>query len=170
MGMYRVGDTLLYGTEGVCKIEEICEMKVGTAKAEYYVLQPVYREGSKVFVPVGNESLTAKMRPILTVQEIDAMLASVRKEDAAWIESAVDRKAEFQKNLHSEDRRALLLMLRMLYVRRSELQQRGKRLRTNDDQMLRDAQKLLGEEFAPALGISRREVPEYLYRHMIEML
>lgn len=167
--MYRIGDTLLYGTEGVCKIEEICEMKIGGAKAEYYVLQPVYREGSKVFVPVGNELLTAKMRPILTAEEIGFMLRSVCEEDTPWIENAADRKAEFQKNLRSDDRMELLRMLRMLYLRRKKLQENGKRLRTNDDQMLRDAQKLLGEEFAPVLGISRREVPEYLYQHMVKM-
>lgn len=166
--MYQIGDTMLYGTEGVCKIGEICEMKVGGVKAEYYVLQPVYREGSKIFVPVANELLTAKMRPILTAEQINSMLESLRLESTSWIENAADRKAEFQRILRSNDRTELLRMMRMLFLRRKKLQESGKRLRTNDDQMLRDAQKLLGEEFAPALGISRREVPEYIYQHMIE--
>ena len=53
-------------------------------------------------------------------------------------------------------------MIRLLYLRREMLQETGKRLRTNDEQMLRDAEKLLNDEFALVLEIKEREVPEYI--------
>ncbi len=164
--MFQIGDTLLYGTEGVCKMEEICEMKVRSAKAKYYVLRPLYRDGSTVFVPVDNEALTAKMRPLLTVDEINALLEKVSEEGGLWIEDAAERKAEFQKILVSGDRFEILRMIRTLYLRRRELQEKGKRLRTNDEQMLRDAEKLLNDELSLILGISQREVPDYIRRHI----
>lgn len=165
--MYRIGDMLLYGTEGVCKVEEICEMKVSRTKEKYYVLRPVYREGATVFVPVDNEVLTAKMRPILTVDEINGMLGRIQQEDDCWIEDATERKTEFQKTLLGGDRFELLRMIRSLYMRRKKLQENGKRLRTNDEQMLRNAEKLLNDELALVLGISQREVPEFI-RQLIE--
>lgn len=160
--MSRLGETVLYGTEGVCKVAEICQMKVGHKKEEYYVLRPVHREGSTVFVPVNNESLLAKMRPLLSKEEINALIDGVNKEEKLWIEDAAERKTAFQSILTGGDRRELLCMIRLLYLRREMLQKAGKRLRTNDDQMLRDAEKLLNDEFALVLDIPQREVSEYI--------
>lgn len=160
--MYQVGETVFYGTEGVCRVAEICEMKISPEKAEYYVLRPVYREGTTVFVPTQNELLVSRMRPLLTVEQIDRMIEEVNREDEDWIEDAAERKAEFQRILLSADRRELLGMVRTLYIRRQNLQTCGKHLRTNDEQMLRDAEKLLDDEFSVVLGIKPREVPEYI--------
>lgn len=160
--MYQVGETVLYGTEGVCTIAEVREMKVGREKASYYVLQPVHREGATIFVPLQNETLLAKMRRLLSVDEIHALLARVCSEELVWIDDAAERKTEFHRILTAGDRKELLTMIRTLYLRRQSLQSRGKRLRTNDDQMLRDAEKLLNDEFALVLNINPREVPDYI--------
>ena len=160
--MSRLGETVLYGTEGVCKVAEICKMKVGSKREEYYVLKPIHREGATVFVPVANEALLAKMRPVLSKEEIDALIDSVNGEAFVWIEDHAERKTEFQRILVGGDRRELLGMIRCLYLRRQQLTETGKRLRTNDDQMLRDAEKLLNDEFALVLNISQQEVPEYI--------
>ena len=160
--MYQAGETVFYGTEGVCRIDEIREMKVGGETAEYYVLRPIYREGTTVFVPLKNELLIARMRPLLTAKQIDKMIDEVNEEDKDWIEDASERKAEFQRILLSADRRELLSMVRVLYLRRQNLMTCGKRLRANDEQMLRDAEKLLDEEFSVVLKIKPREVPEYI--------
>lgn len=160
--MYQVGDTVFYGTEGVCRVAEICEMKVNREKAEYYVLHPIYREGSTVFVPLKNELLLSRMRPLLTKKQIDRMIEEVNQTDEDWIDDASERKAEFQRILISAERRDLLAMVRMLYLRRQNLETVGKRLRTNDEQMLRDAEKLLNDEFSVVLGIQPSKVPEYI--------
>ena len=160
--MYQPGETVFYGTEGVCRVDEIREMKVGGEMAEYYVLRPIYREGTTVFVPMKNEQLMSRMRPLLTEAEINRMIDEVNEEDKDWIEDASERKAEFQRILLSADRRELLSMVRVLYLRRQNLQTCGKRLRANDEQMLRDAEKLLDEEFSVVLKIRPREVPEYI--------
>ncbi|MBQ3356509.1 MAG: CarD family transcriptional regulator [Oscillospiraceae bacterium] len=161
--MYQIGETVFYGTEGVCRVEEIREMRVNRENAEYYVLRPVFREGSTVFVPVKNELLTARMRPLLTKKQIEKMIDEVNRADEDWIDDASERKTAFQQILIGADRRDLLSMVRLLHLRRRNLQTCGKRLRTNDEQMLRDAEKLLADEFAVVLGIKPREVPEYIH-------
>lgn len=168
--MYQAGDKLLYGTEGVCEIKEICEMKISSKKAKYYVLQPIYREGATLYVPFDNEALTAKMRPILTVDEINAMLDTICAENIHWIEDASERKSEFQRIMLSGDRLEILRMIRTLYLRRKRLQESGRRLRINDDQMLRDAEKLIDGEFALVLNISQRDVPGYIRQRVEEKI
>lgn len=160
--MYQAGETVFYGTEGVCRVEEIRDMKVGRETAAYYVLRPIYREGSVVYVPVQNELLVSRMRPLLTKKQIDRMIDEVNEEDEDWIDDASERKAEFQRILVSADRRELLSMVRVLFLRRQNLQTCGKRLRANDEQMLRDAERLLDDEFAVVLNIRPREVAEYI--------
>ena len=69
---YHVQDTVLYGQSGVCRIADIAEKDVGGGLRAYYVLQPVFEESATIFVPVGNEALTAKMRRVMSEAEITA--------------------------------------------------------------------------------------------------
>lgn len=160
--MFQIGERVRYGTEGVCTVVEIREMKVSHQRARYYVLQPVNREGATVFVPLDNEALVAKMRTLLSAQQIEQMLAHVAQEEPLWVENPVDRKAEFGRILLSGDRYELLRMIRSLYETRRTLGSRGRRLRAADEQLLRDAERAINDEFAAVLGIPPREVPEYI--------
>ncbi len=166
--MFQIGQTVLYGMEGVCTIEERKKMKVGHTRAFYYVLRPVFRPTSTIFVPEDNELLLSKMRPVLSQEEITMLLREVPQEELAWIEDPNERKLEYQKILNGGERLWLVRLIRALYLRRQLLQSRGKHLRTGDEQMLRDAEKLLNDEFALVLNISQNEVPEYI-RSQIEL-
>ena len=42
--MYQINDMILYGTEGVCKIDSIVTKELAGEAQEYYVLKPVYSE------------------------------------------------------------------------------------------------------------------------------
>ena len=164
--MFQRGETVLYGTEGVCRIAEIQEMKIGRRKPEYYVLKPVYRESATIYVPVDNPTLVARMKHVLSQQEIDRLLETVLEGEVPWVEDVNERKAEYGKILSSGDRRLLVRMVRTLYLRRQQLRTQGKQLRTGDDQLLREAEKLLHDEFALVLNIPQREVPEYIRSHV----
>lgn len=55
--MFEVGEYIVYGNTGVCKVEEVKEMKVPGTKNDrlYYTLEPVYDKGCRLFTPVDNE-------------------------------------------------------------------------------------------------------------------
>ena len=60
--MFQINDIVTYGTNGVCKIENITMKEfMGSAK-EYYVLKPVNDNASTIYVPVHNEKVAGKMR------------------------------------------------------------------------------------------------------------
>ena len=65
--MYKVNDLIVYGNEGVCRVEAIEVMNV-TAVANdrlYYVLKPLYRNGT-VFTPVDTKVF---MRPVISADD-----------------------------------------------------------------------------------------------------
>ena len=72
--MFNIGELVMYGSEGVCRISAICEESFGGASARYYELIPEYRANTSVLVPVDNEKLTAKMHPLLTPDEAESYI------------------------------------------------------------------------------------------------
>ena len=53
--MFQVNDTIMYGTQGICKIVEITQKDFLGTKKEYYVLKPMSDSGATLFAPVNNE-------------------------------------------------------------------------------------------------------------------
>ena len=160
--MFSIGETIVYGCEGVCVIERLEEMKVGRDRAQYYVLRPVSRNTSTLFVPANNAQLLQKMRPVLTKEELHALLTKTAHAQGEWIEDAAQRKTVFQSLLSCGERENILLMLRLVHLQRQALAQKGKHLRTADEQFLRDAEKLFRDEFAYVLQIPQGQVNDYV--------
>jgi CarD family transcriptional regulator len=166
MGMFAIGEAVLYGSQGICTVEGIEEMKVGRTKARYFVLRPVYRNSSTVFVPADNEQLLQKMRPVLSKEALHALLREAAQTELQWIDDIAQRKVAFQAILAEGERTQLLQMLQLLYLHRQALHQRGKHLRTADDQLLRDGEKLIHDEFAYVLQIPQQQVNEYIRNYL----
>ena len=93
-------------------------------------------------------------------------IPSAAGESISWIDDPNERKQVFAQILSGGDRRRVLHLIRMLYVRRRELQKNGKHLRIADEQTLRDAEKLLNDEFAHVLHIPQQDVPDYIRSRM----
>ena len=79
--MLKVGEKVLYGAAGACTITEICKKRFGDAEErEYYVLVPIHDSRSTLYVPLDNEKLRAKMKKLLSAEEIEALIDSMPKE------------------------------------------------------------------------------------------
>lgn len=162
MTNFAVGDSVLYGSEGVCRIEEIGERDFMGTPALYYTLRPVYAQGSVVFVPAANEALMAKMRRILSAEEIYALIRSMPEGGMAWIEDDGERRNRFAEILQEGDRGELVSMLRALYRHREIRVAQGRKLHAADERFMRDGERVLHEEFAHVLHIDRSEVGPFI--------
>lgn len=160
--MFEIGEQVIYGTEGVCHIARIERLRVGGKLGRYYVLCPVSREGATVYVPMDNETLTARMKRILSLEELEALFDGAQEDGPLWLDDANERKALYSQVLLSGDRRKLLQLVRTLYLRRTSLLAKGKHLRSGDDQALRDAERVLSGELSLALDIPQHEAAHYL--------
>ncbi len=160
--MFTAGDTVVYGTQGVCKIEGTQTKKVSGNYVSYLVLRPVYDPNSTVFVPKDNEKLMSKMREVLSADEIRQMIRELPEQDAIWIEDDNLRKARFQEMIDSGDRRQIMLIIKTLYHHRLEQEAKGRRLHQSDEYILNQAEKLLHNEFALVLNIQPEEVVPFI--------
>lgn len=145
--MAKIGELVRYGQSGVCRIEEIRTMKTLDRENEYFVLTPLYKLSSVLYVPCENSELTAKMRPLLLKEEIEPLVKRAKKEKTEWIRDFRRRSELSKKALSSSEPMELLLLIKSIYEHRKE-ENEAKRVHTTDDYFLRDAEMLLYSEIA----------------------
>ena len=160
--MLTVGQTGVYGTQGVCAVKEKSMLKLGKTKGEYYALSPIDDPGSTVYVPTANEKLMSKLRPVLTGEEADALITEAVREPLEWIESDAERKSACDDIVKNGDRKQLMRLVGMLYRRRELLKDQKKHFHNVDAQYLKTAERMLHGELAYALGIAVDDVADYI--------
>lgn len=160
--MFELNDTVLYGSEGVYRISEIKEMDFKEPAADYYVLKSLHSSTATIFVPVDNEALAAKMRRVLSPEEIYNMIRSMPEETSIWIEDESERSREYKEILLKGDHRALGKLIKTLYSHQQEQKKIGKNLHKADERFLKDAKKLLYNEFAYVLDIEPEQVLPFI--------
>lgn len=164
--MFQVNDTVLYGSQSVCTITEICEKKVGGEKIKYYALKPVFDNKSTIYVPCTNPKLVEKMRRILSAAEIYTLIDSLQEGSLEWVEDDAARKEKYGAIIQSGDRKALANVIYTLYLHKQHQKAAGKKFHAVDEQLLDRAQKLLHEEFAYVLNISPQDVPPFIAKQL----
>ncbi len=160
--MFNVGDTVLYGKEGVCILSAVEKKKFGTEIREYYVLSSLNKENSKIFVPTDNENLVASMRRVLGEDDIKKLVAEINAGEPLWISDDNERREEYRRIVAEADCRALGKCLRGLYNRKEELKVQGKKLRRFDEDFYVQGQNILFNELSYVLKISKDKVLEYI--------
>lgn len=164
--MFKVNDTVLYSTQGVCKITEIMEKKIYGKKYEYFVLKPIFDEKSTIFVPLNNEGLLSKMKRVITPEEIHKLLSDASNADVEWIENNQERQGKYKTILSQGTRADVIRLIKVLHLHQTDLVSKGKKLHANDERVLKFAEKLLYDEFALALNIKQDEVLPYILNEM----
>ncbi len=160
--MFQVNDYLVYGNEGVCRVDGIRSLSFeGSGEKLYYVLVPFGKARAQIFVPTEG-SLVSKMRPVMTKKEVDAAIDAVAGKKLPWIEDRKRRTALFRTIRAEAKCENLLLMLGCLYGRRRELAALGKKLAFSDSDALFFGETIIHGEFSFALGIACDEVPSYI--------
>jgi CarD family transcriptional regulator len=89
--MYQPGELIVYGGEGVCRVEAIGPLKLSGMKSDklYYTLQPLYRSGT-VFAPVEGKVF---MRPVINRKQAEELVRSIRRcESAIWTAETCGRR------------------------------------------------------------------------------
>ena len=146
--MPKIGETVRYGQSGLCKVEGKCEKEIAGEKQEYYMLAPLFKKGSTVFVPCSNPELVQRMCPPLTLSEIEAVLSRAAESETDWIRDFRRRSEMAKRALSSCDRVDALLLIKSIYARRKDVRGKGARVHTTDDYFLKDAENLIYSEFS----------------------
>lgn len=160
--MYRVGDYVVYGSHGVCRIVSREDRRIDRRVIEYFSLEPLGQPGAVFYVPSQNPAALAKLRPLMEREELDELLCSDQVRNGCWIDDENRRKLRYRELIVSADRKALVTMVHTLHLHKQALSAEGKKCHQCDENFLHDAQKILTAEFALVLGIDPDAVPEYI--------
>ena len=160
--MLQLGERVVYGIHGVCSIVPIEQRIIDRKRADYYVLEPLDQPGSKYYVPVNNQIAVSKLRPLLSVEQMEELLNSIQGVCVSWIADENQRKTKYRELINSGDRGALLGMIRLLQDHKISQLAAGRKFHLCDENFLKDARKLLCSEICLVMGISKQEVAAYL--------
>ncbi len=160
--MYNIGDHVVYGIHGVCRILAQEERTVDRKKVLYYVLEPLEQTGARFYIPAQNQAALAKLRPVLSRQELEALLASDEVRQDTWVADENQRKQRYRELIVAGDRAALICMVGSLYRHKEAQAAAGRKFHLCDENFLRDAEKLLNSEFSLVLNIPTNQVQDYI--------
>lgn len=157
--MYDKGSYVSYGGHGICQISDIRPMDFGNGigQQEYYVIQPIAPGSATIYLPAGNSNVQKKMRPVLTQEEIDSIIHSVKNDEMPWVLDRKLRLAQFHQVLSRRETRELLLLASCLHQRSME-----KGLSGSELDILHRAEGIIEQEFAFSLQIGREKIGEYI--------
>lgn len=160
--MFQQGEQVLYGGHGACTVIGIESMKFGKTRGKYYCLQPLEQPDSRYYVPVDNEAAMAKLSPLMTREELLALLHSEQVRQNNWIQDEGQRKLRYRELISSGDRGAILNMIYCLHKHKEAQARAGKKFHQCDEGFLHDAQKLLNSEFSAVFGLESNQVPGFI--------
>lgn len=160
--MYEIGQFIIYGCEGVCRVDGIgpVEIKGAQKGVDYYTLAPVYQNG-KIYVPVDSQSYS---RPVMTRQEAQDLIADIPNIPVEIFENSNPRLLgeHYQTYLKSNDCRDLLKVIRAIHAKGESVACKGRRLGQVDERFFKQAEEKLHGELAVALDIPVSEVKKFI--------
>lgn len=163
--MFSPGDLVVYGGEGVCRVEKVGPADVpGADKGKlYYTLLPLYRTG-RVMTPVDTRTL---MRPVICREEAEALigqLPDMAEEQSSAVSNPRLLKEYYHAAVTSCDCRREAQLLRTIARRNRRALSGGKKPSQLDERYGKRAAEQLYGELAAALEIERDEVTAYIRR------
>jgi CarD family transcriptional regulator len=159
--MFEVDDYIMYGMTGVCKILDITSEKfINSDKREYYVLSPIYSDNTIIKIPVDNNKVP--MRKVISKGDVTSLINNIPNMETLWIEDEKKRNEKFKIMLKSGQCEKLIKLIRSIDSNKEYVKSIGKKSYQADNHIMKEAERLLNEEFAIILNISPDEITSYI--------
>lgn len=162
--MYQIGQLIVYGAEGVCRVEQVgpLDMRGAQRGVSYYTLSPLHREG-RIFTPVDT---TVHTRPVMTKEEAKALIRRMPTIPEEVFENSNPRllSEHYQAMLRSYECVDLVRLIRAIYAKGRAVAEKGRRLGQVEERSMKRAEEMLHGELSAALDIPVEEVENYIAR------
>ncbi|MCI8809010.1 MAG: hypothetical protein HFF84_02585 [Oscillibacter sp.] len=162
--MFQPGDMVVYGSTGVCRVEDVSALegaKGSDKNKKYYRLSPLQQDGV-IYAPVDNAKVP--MRPVISAEEAEALIDLIPSIDASACRAPTLQALaqHYQSAVRSSDCRDLIGMMKSIYNKRRMVEAQKRHLGMVDERYMKQAERLLYGEFSVALGIPFDEVQPYI--------
>lgn len=160
----KKGQYVVYGTNGICLVDDITEMAfpTGGERKTYFLLRPCADAGSVIYIPHDNEALLSRLRPTLTKPQAEELLAGPVQVKIEWIEDRKQRVLALREYLAENNPYSLLPLIRCLCHKRDELTAKNKKFSNADREALDSALHSVCNELCFATDLEADEIIEKL--------
>ena len=112
--MYNVGDMVMYGAFGICKITAIEKRDFTGEEQEYYILRHINYDKNIFYVPTGSEEALSKIHRICSKAEVDELISQMNSEGLIWIDNDIKRKEEYSRIIKDADKHEIIRLIKTL--------------------------------------------------------
>ena len=165
--MFKEGDFIIYGSNGVCQVEHIGSMDLQGVPGDkmYYTLVPVYEEKSRLFTPVDNHKVV--MRPVISKQEACELIDHMQEMQVFEIQNEKNRDTVFKEALKTGDCEELVRVIKTIYEKKQERKAQGKKGDCRVMNVISNWQRNIYTENLPLLlGIEKDKVGSYIEKRI----
>lgn len=146
--MYKNGDLVVYGASGVCRIDGTVKRDFGNQMTEYYVLKPIFADNTTIYALMETIGSQPNIRTVMCRDDANKIINDFDSYTDEWIISDIERKAYFRSVMKNTSSQDVARMIKTLYSHRKTLSGTGKHLHSYDEEILKNAEKLLFNELA----------------------
>lgn len=167
--MYQKGDFVVKLANGVCKIEDIVHPDFVRDKDKlYYQLMPLSDEKARLYVPI--DKLDETTRTVMTEDEAEDLLKRIPEINEVWIRNDKEREQNYKNAIQSNDPEKLVGIIKLIYQRKKNRQEQGKKSTVIDGKYFDIAENLLYSELELVMKKSRNEIVEIIKTYCEKML
>lgn len=159
--MYKVGDLVVYSTQGVCEVIYIgpIDLPMIDKSKKYYTLEPIAKREQVVYASVDND--TSTMRAVISKKEANDFIKKIPSIDPIVITNEKERENQYKSIVRSCDLYKIAGLIKNLNERKKEREIAGKKVTVLDDKYYRQAETQICGELSVVLGASREDVISY---------
>ena len=166
--MYQIGDLILYGGTGVCRVTDVVSRKAGRTEPErmYYILSPLYQTGT-ITTPVDNDKVFT--RPVISRDEAMDLIDQIPSiQPEVYYNQNLQQQLEnhYKTAMEGHDCLSLLRLTMSTYRKKMEREQKKLKFGAVDRRYMERAENLLYGELAVALGIARDSVQDFIAQRL----
>ena len=156
--MFDIGDLLFYGTNGVCRVSEICASPFDSNDPrQFYKLAPIAENTSLViYTPVDNTQVI--MRPLISKDEAEALVARIPDIEKVVVAVEKHRKEAYRDTIREGDPEGYVKIIKTVRARREYFKRTRRRVPDLDNDFEHTARVCLYGELSTVLGVSREEI------------
>jgi len=160
--MFKIGDHMVYGTNGVCRITDVCPSPFDKNDTRtYYVLKPVTGPAeSLIYTPVDNDRIP--MRSLMSEAEVEGLIARIPSIPHLPIPTEKARRDTYRAALFAGHPESYVAVIKTIWGRRAELSGLGRRLPEFEIECDGLARRHLYTELSVVLGRPFDEMEGYL--------
>ena len=165
--MYKIGDFVIYGNTGVCRVEDIIfpeehqSLNYLDKDSSYYILKPIYQSGT-IYSQVDNDKVF--MRPIISKDEAKRLMSVIPEVCPSVCEkkSVQELKEYYESRLKTHECSDLIEVTMSIYLKKEQEELKKRKLKQIDIQYMKKAEEMLSQEFATVLDIPKVKVLKYI--------